>query len=115
MSADIAQHDTHPKSTVVTELRRLGLSRLRSLEPPRPAVRDEHAQQGDLVHLDIKKLGRVRRVRHRVHGDRLRRTRGISWEYVHAAIDNHFRLTYAEVLPDETGPTTAAFLRRAVA
>jgi transposase InsO family protein len=50
-----------------------------------------------------------------VHGDRRRRQRGIGWEYVHVAIDDHSRLAYAEVLPDETGPTTAGFLRRAVA
>lgn len=114
-SRRIAQYYALPVSTVVTELRRLGLNRLRSLEPPRPVVRYEHAQPGDLVHLDIKKLGRVGRVGHRVHGDRRRRQRGIGWEYVHVAIDDHSRLAYAEVLPDETGPTTAGFLRRAVA
>ncbi len=76
-------------------------------------VRYEHARE--LVHLDLKKRGRVGRVGHRVHGDRRLRKRGIGWEYVHVAIDDHSRLAYAGVLPDETGPTTAGFLRRAVA
>ncbi len=73
-SRRIAQYYALPISTVVTELRRLGLSRLRSLEPPRPVVRYEHARE--LVHLDLKKRGRVGRVGHRVHGDRRRRQRG---------------------------------------
>jgi transposase InsO family protein len=111
-SRRIAQYSALPVSAVVTELRRLGLNRLRSLEPPRPVVRYEHAQPGDLVHLAIEKLGRVG---YRVHGDRRRCQRGIGWEYGHVAVDDHSRLAYAEVLPEETGPTTASFLRRAVA
>lgn len=114
-SRRIAQYYRLPVSTVVTELRRLGLNRLRRLEPPRPVVRYEHARPGELVHLDIKKLGRVGRVGHRVHGDRRQRRRGIGWEYVHVAIDDHSRLAYAEVLPDEEGATTTGFLTRAVA
>ncbi len=78
-------------------------------------MRYERAQPVDHVDLDIKKLVHVGRVGHRVHGDRRLRQRGIGWEYVHVAIDYHSPLAYAEVRPDETGPTTAAFLRRAVA
>ena len=67
-----------------------------------------------MVHVDVKKLGRIGRVGHRIHGDRRARVRGIGWEYVHVAIDDCTRLGYVEVLADETGPTTVAFLRRAV-
>ena len=111
----IAQHYGFPLSTVVAIQRRLGLNRLSRLEPPRPLVRYEHARPGALVHLDIKKLGRIGRVGHRIHGDRTTRARGIGWEYVHVAIDDCTRLAYAEVLPGEDGATTAAFLARALA
>ncbi len=111
----IAQHYGFPVSTVVAIQRRLGLNRLSRLEPPRPIVRYEHRRPGALVHLDIKKLGRIGRVGHRIHGDRTTRVRGIGWEYVHVAIDDCSRLAYAEVLAGEDGPTTAAFLTRALA
>ena len=101
--------------TVVREQRRLGLARLPRLEPPHPILRYEWPQAGDLLHLDIKKLGKIGRVGHRIHGDRTTRVRGIGWEYVHVAIDDCTRVPYAEVLTDERGPTTAAFLTRALA
>jgi transposase InsO family protein len=113
-SLRIAREYQVPVSTVVTVQRRLGLNRLSRLEPPRPVVRYEKAQPGELVHVDVKKLGRIGRVGHRIHGDRRRGVPGIGWEYVHVALDDCTRLGYAEVLRDETGPTTAAFLRRAV-
>lgn len=113
-SPRIAQHYGHPLSTVVTIQRRLGLERLSRLEPPRPIIRYEHRRPGALVHLDIKKLGKIGCVGHRIHGDRTRRTRGRGWEFVHVAIDDCTRLAYAEVLPSEDGPTTAAFLLRAL-
>ncbi len=69
----------------------------------------------ELVHLDIKKLGRIRGVGHRIHDDRTTRVRGIGWEFVHVCVDDHTRLAYVEMLPDDKGPTAAAFLRRAVA
>src|SRR5262249_41070042 len=68
---------------------------------------------GDLLHVDIKKLGRIAGIGHRITGDRRHRARGIGWEYVHVAIDDCSRLAYAEVLLDERGATVAAFLRRA--
>ena len=114
-SVRIAQHYGLPLSTVVTVQRQLGLHRLARLEPPRPVVRYEHARPGDLVHLDVKKLGRIGRVGHRIHGDRTTRVRGIGWEYVHVAVDDCTRLAYAEVLTDEQGATAAAFLTRALA
>jgi transposase InsO family protein len=111
----IAQYYGFPVSTVVAIQRRLGLNRLSRLEPPRPVLRYEHARPGNLLHLDSKKLGRFARVGHRIHGDRRRRTRALGWEYVHVAIDDCTRLSYAEILPNETGPTTAGFLARALA
>ena len=75
--------------------RRLGLNRLSRLEPPRPVVRYEHPRPGDLVHVDVKKLGRIGRVGHRIHGDRRTRVRGIGWEYVHVAIDDCSRASYS--------------------
>ena len=114
-SPRIAQHYDVPLSTVTAELRRLGLQQLAALEPPRIVQRYERERPGELVHLDIKKLGKIGRVGHRMHGNRRTRARGIGWECVHVAIDDHSRLTYAEVLPDELGETTAAFLVRAVA
>jgi len=113
-SLRIAQHYRLPVSTVVTALRRARLNRLARLEPPRPVARYERARPGELVHLDIKKLGRIGRIGHRIHGDRTTRVRGIGWEYVHVAVDDCTRLAYAEVLPDEQGATAAGFLTRAV-
>ena len=100
---------------MVTVQRRLGLNRLSRLEPPRPILRYEHPEPGGLIHLDVKKLGRIGRIGHRIHGDRRRATRGIGWECVHVAIDDCTRLAYGEVLPLEDGQTTAAFLSRALA
>lgn len=114
-SLRIAHHYGLPVSTVVTVQRRLGLARLRSLEPPRPRHRYERRRPGALVHLDIKKLGKIGRVGHRIHGDRRTRVRGIGWEYVHNAIDDCSRVAYSEVLADERGETVAGFLQRAVA
>jgi transposase InsO family protein len=85
------------------------------LEPPHPIIRYEWPCAGDLLHLDVKKLGKIGRVGHRITGDRTTRVRGIGWEYVHVAIDDCTRVPFSEVLVDETGPTTAAFLERALA
>jgi transposase InsO family protein len=102
-------------STVVTEQRRAGFARLARLEPPHPVVRYEKARPGELVHVDIKKLGRIRRIGHRIHGDRRRRGRGGGWEFVHVAIDDCTRVGYAEVLADEQAATIVGFLDRASA
>ena len=115
-SLRIARHYALPVSTVVTVLRRARLNHLARLEPPRPVVRYEMARPGELVHLDVKKLGRIGRIGHRITGVRhhSRRTRGIGWESVHVAVDDCTRLAYAEVLGDEQGATAAGFLGRAV-
>lgn len=111
-------------STVHAVLARLGLSRLAWLDRPTGAVirRYERARPGELVHVDVKKLGRLRDGGGwRVHGrdsPEHRRARGgprVGFDYVHAAIDDHTRLAYAEIHPDETATTCAGFLRRAAA
>ena len=102
------------RATVGRLLRRLRLARLRALGPVEPVRRDERARPGELLHVDIKKLGRIAGVGHRITGDRRHRARGVGWEYVHVAIDDCSRLSYAEVLRDERGETGAAFLRRAM-
>jgi transposase InsO family protein len=73
------------------------------------------ARPGELVHIDVKKLGKIGRPGHRVNGNRRTRSRGIGWEYVHVAVDDATRLAFVEVLADEKGVTAVSFLRRAVA
>jgi transposase InsO family protein len=104
-----------PRSTVYAFLRRRGLSRLDRLEPRPPVVRYEREHPGELVHLDTKMLGRIRPGGgHHVHGRQAGdRHRGLGWNRVHIAIDDHTRLAYAEELPDESPATTAGFLHRA--
>lgn len=102
-------------STVTVELRRLGLNRLSKLAPPVPVVRYERTRPGELVHMDIKKLARIQRVGHRIHGDRSQRVHGAGWEFYHAAIDDASRVAYGEVLPSERKEDVVAFLLRVVA
>jgi transposase InsO family protein len=103
-----------PRSTVGAWLRRLGLNR--GPQAPRvPVQRYEWPTAGDLLHVDIKPLGRFAQAGHRVHGDRQRTSRGAGWEFVHVAVDDHSRLAYVEVLRDRLGVTCSAFLQRAVA
>jgi transposase InsO family protein len=111
----IAEQLGMPQSTVSAVLARNGLGPQAALEPPRPVNRYERRQAGELLHLDIKKLGRFRRPGHRVTGSRLGRNHDVGWEFVHVAIDDFSRLAYAEILPDERGGTCAAFARRACA
>jgi len=100
-----------PRSTVAAVLVRVGLNRLARLTPPPPVQRYERTRPGELVHLDIKPLGRILRVGHRIQPHQ-RSSVGAGWEYVHVAVDDYSRAAYVEVLPDQTGATTAAFLRR---
>jgi transposase InsO family protein len=101
-------------ATVARILARNGLSRLKSLESKEAVVRYQRDQPGELIHIDIKKLGRIGRIGHRIHGDYSIKTRGIGWEFVHVAIDDATRLAYAEVLPNERSPSSTAFLHRSV-
>jgi transposase len=124
-AAEIAECLGMALSTVSRWLRRIGLGRLSRLEPPEPPNRYERARAGELVHVDVKKLGRIQVPGHRVTGNRrqhARRTRvgnrgrllgTAGWEFVHVCVDDATRLAYAEVLPDERGRTAAGFLRRA--
>ena len=123
-AAEIAEILHVPLSTVSLWLKRVGLGKRSRLEPPEPPNRYERRHPGELVHVDIKKLGRIRGAGHRITGSRAsqRRTRregrlrGVAgWEYVHVMVDDHSRLAYAEVLDDLTASCAVAFLRRAVA
>lgn len=109
----IARRVGRPRSTVSAILRRVGLGRL--IVPSPPVVRYEWPQAGDLLHLDIKPLGRFRAIGHRIHGNRRVRSRRAGWEYVHVAIDDATRVAFVEVLPAQDGDTTSACLTRAVA
>jgi transposase InsO family protein len=105
-------------STVCAVLARLGLGRLSRLEPPEPANRYCRRHPGELVHFDIKKLGRFHRPGHRAKGRRgtgVGRSVGAGWEAVHVAVDDCTRLAYVEILADETARSCVAFLERAVA
>ncbi len=102
-------------ATVARILTRHGLSRLKSLEPKEPVRRYQRDQPGELIHVDIKKLGRIGRVGHRIHGDQTKKVRGIGWEFVHVAIDDASRLSYVEVLPNERSTSSTGFLKRSVA
>jgi len=113
--AEIAETLGMPVSTVSGILTRIGLGKLWRLEPVEPPNRYEKKRPGELVHVDVKKLGRIGRPGHRVNGDRRIRSRGVGWEYVHVAIDDATRLVYVEVLDDERAATAVGFLRRAIA
>jgi transposase InsO family protein len=113
---EIAQTVGLPRSTVSRILRKGGMGRLRSLQPPEPPRRYEHEKPGDLLHIDIKKLGRiVGGPGHRIHGDRTTRKRGAGWEHVYVCVDDHSRLSYVEPLRNEDAHTAAGFLERAIA
>lgn len=104
-----------PRSTVARWLTRAGLGRRAQLDPPEPVRRYQRERPGELLHLDIKKLGRFDRPGHRVTGTRRGcRNRGAGWDFVHVAVDDATRLAYVEVLPDERKDTTTGFLMRAL-
>ena len=124
-AAEIAECLGIALSTVSRWLKRIGLGKRSRLEPPQPPNRYERKRPGELVHVDVKKLGRIVGAGHRATGRRhytgtrtdaeghRRETTG--WEFVHVCVDDATRLAYAEVLTDERGQTAAGFLRRAVA
>jgi transposase InsO family protein len=110
----IAQATGLSRSTVSRILRRLGLNRMRDLEPAIPILRYEHAAPGDLLHLDIKQLGRFSDVQYRPDGRR-RGKHHSGWEYVHIAIDDHSRIAFSQILPNFTAAAAVAFLQAALA
>ena len=104
------------RSTVGLILRRLGLGKLSALDPKAPIVRYERAAPGEMIHLDIKKLGKFNVEGHRTTGDRrLGRSRKAGWDFLHVCVDDASRLAYTEVLPSEGQHDTTAFLERALA
>ena len=113
-AAEIGEVLGFPRSTVAHALKVWGLNRLSRLTPPEPIRRYERDAPGDLLHLDIKKLGRFNKTGHRITGHhRRKRSKGLGYDYVHVAIDDHSRVAYVEVLPDERGYTCTMFLVRA--
>ena len=123
-AAEISELLGMPLSTVSAVLLRIGLGKRSRLEPLEPANRYQRERPGELIHIDVKKLGRIDYIGHRVTGSKASQhargnwsgqRRPVGWEYVHVCVDDATRLAYAEVLPDEKGLTIAGFLRRAVA
>jgi transposase InsO family protein len=111
----IAQTVGLSRATVSRTLRRRKLSRMLDLDPPVPARRYEHAAAGDLLHLDIKKLGRIVRPSHRVTGDRRDSVEGAGWEYVHVAVDDHSPIAFSAIYPDEKQDSVLEFLSSTLA
>jgi transposase InsO family protein len=121
----IAQETEVSPATVSRVLRRARLSRIRDLEPAEPVVRYERKTPGELIHIDIKKLGRFEQVGHRITGERTRQSStrghrdgknwGAGWEFVHVCIDDASRIAFSQILPDEKKQSAVAFLRAAVA
>src|SRR6266581_8031437 len=113
----IAQETAVSPATVSRVLKRLGLSRMKDLEPAAPIIRYERKAPGEMIHIDIKKLGRFDRVGHRITGNRTGQSnsRGIGWEFVHVAIDDASRLAFCQIMPDEKKESAVAFLKAALA
>ena len=103
-----------PLARVHRMLRRLAMNRLKNLDIPPPPRRYQWENPGDLLHIDIKKLGRFARPGHRVHGDRRQDSPGAGWEFVHVAIDDASRVAFAEILADERKESVVAFLSSAL-
>ena len=108
-------------ATVSRILQRAGLSRMTDLDPKPPVIRYEREHPGELIHIDIKKLGRFTRIGHRITGDRTRRSsprgrgEGAGWEFVHVCVDDASRIAFTMIMPNEKAVSAAAFLKAAVA
>jgi transposase InsO family protein len=113
LQSDIAAYMGVSKATVSRVLKRAGLSRLSDLRPVEAVQRYEHEAPGELLHIDIKKLGRFDNVGHRITGDRSRQIHGAGWDFVFVAVDDHSRIAFTEIYPDERGQSAASFLRAA--
>jgi transposase InsO family protein len=114
LQANIASYMGVSKATVSRVLRRAGLSRLSDLRPDEPVQRYEREAPGELLHIDIKKLGRFDKVGHRITGDRTQRARNSGWEYVFVAVDDHSRIAFTNTYPDEKQHSAVDFVQRAV-
>lgn len=114
--AHIAAKTGVSPATVSRVLRRAGLSRMRDLEPAEPVRRYEREAPGDLVHLDIKRLGKFNKTGKRITGDpKQGKSAGAGWEFVHVCIDDHSRLSFTQIHADERGPSAVKHLKAAVA
>jgi transposase InsO family protein len=104
-------------ATVSRVLKRLGLNKLSALEPAQPPRRYERQRPGELIHIDIKKLGKFDQIGHRITGDRTGQSnrRGVGWEYVHVCIDDASRIAFSKVMKTERRGCAIAFLKAAVA
>jgi transposase InsO family protein len=117
----IAQQTGVSPATVSRVLKRAGLSRLKDIEPAEPVRRYERERPGEMIHIDIKKLGRFHAVGHRITGDRTRQSSrrgkawGAGWECVHVAIDDASRVAFSQILPNEKKESAVAFLEAALA
>jgi transposase InsO family protein len=111
----IAQATGLSRATVSRVLTRLKLNRAKDLEPQIPIVRYEHAAPGDLLHIDIKKLARIAKPGHRLTGNPQDETRGAGWEFLYVAVDDHSRIAFTAMMPDEKAASAAAFLHQATA
>ena len=105
------------RSTVGAVLRRLGLGKLKALEPKPEVIRYERSAPGEMIHLDIKKLGKIKGIGHRFapRGPGMHANRGCGWDFLHVCVDDATRLAYTEILPSEGQADTTAFLERALA
>ena len=113
----IAQKVGVSPATVSRVLRRAGCSCLRDLEPPEPVRRYERKRPGEMIHLDIKRLGRFTRTGHRITRNRTGQsnTRGVGWEYVHVCIDDNSRLSFIQIHPNEKAESAITHFKAAVA
>jgi transposase InsO family protein len=111
----IAEQTKVSPATVSRILRAAKLSRAKDLEPAPPVIRYQRDNPGELIHIDIKKLGRFEAVGHRMTDDRTVRSRHVGWEFVHVCIDDASRVAFSQILPDERKESAVAFLRAAVA
>jgi transposase InsO family protein len=110
----IAQATGLSRATVSRILTRLGLNKASSLQPQPPVLRYERDSPGDLLHIDIKKLARIVKPGHRITANPQHETRGAGWEFLYVAIDDHSRIAFTAMLPNEKAVSAAAFLQQAV-
>jgi transposase InsO family protein len=111
----IAQATGLSRATISRLLTRLRLNKTHMLEPKPPIVRYEHPAPGDLLHIDIKKLARIHKPGHRITGNPQDETRGAGWEFLYVAVDDHSRIAFTAMLPNEKAASSSDFLRQAIA